>query len=196
MDYLTAFGQSRRWDRAGGPYQVPDNPSDDDVVVGAPDPQTGIPSSRGPISVGSDTPRFSRTAAGQPQLYCQWVPCPDGCCLSYDGREKFYEPTAWMRYLINHFLKPGAAASRSGQDCFEEFTFDHELNSVMAACRRDTRRLWVIRVARNRVTERDLVPGVPESSVWGPFPYEQEIDDLDARRRRRRVGTVGPVVRV
>lgn len=100
-----------------------------------------------------------------------------------------------MRYLINHFMKPGAAASRSGLSCFEQFTFNHELNGVIAACRRDTRRLWVIRVTRNRVTERDLVPGVPESDVWGPFPYEREIDEADERARRRRIGTVGSIVR-
>lgn len=155
------------------------------------DRRTGRPAS---VSKGSDTERFNWPAPGQPQLYCQWVPCPDGCCLSYDGHEKFYEPTAWMRYLIGHFMRPGACASRSGLPCFEQFTFDHQLSGTIVARRRDTRRMWMIRVTRNRVDERDLVPGVPESDVWGPFPYEHEIDDLDERHRRRRIGTVGPVV--
>ncbi|HZI97471.1 MAG TPA: hypothetical protein VFD41_08095 [Actinomycetales bacterium] len=196
VEYLTAFSESRRWDRPGGPYEVPDNPRDDAVVLGEPDPETGAPNVRGPISEGAGTERFNRPARGQPQLRCQWVPCPDGCCLSDDGHEKFYEPTVWMRYLIDHFMKPGATASRSGLPCFESFTFDHELNGVIAACRRDTRRLWVIRVTRNRVTEKDLAPGVPESVVWGLFPYEREIDRLDELRRRRRIATVGPVVRL
>jgi hypothetical protein len=176
---------------------VPDNPRlDDAYVVGDPDPVTGIPSMRGPVSAGSDDQdAFSRTAPGQPQLCCQWIPCPSGCCLSYDGREKFYEPTAWMRYLIDHFLMSGAAASRSGLECFEQFTFDHELDGVIAACRRDTRRLWVIDVANNVVTERDLVAGAHESLAWGPFPYERELDDFATRRRRRRAGSVGRVVR-
>ena len=196
VEYLTAFGESRRWDRPGGPYEVPDNPRLDAVVLGDPDPVTGVPSVRAPVSAGSDDhERFNRTAPGQPQLHCQWIPCPSGCCLSYDGHEKFYEPTAWMRYLIDHFIKPGAAASRSGLECFEQFTFDHEMNGVVAACRRDTRRLWVIEVDSNVVTERDLYRGVDESLVWGPFPYEQEIDDLRARRRRRRAGSVGRPVR-
>jgi hypothetical protein len=180
VEYLTAFSQSRRWDRPGGPYVVPDNPRLDAIVMGEPD--------------SDDLDRFNSLAPGQPQLYCQWVPCPSGCCLAYDGHEKFYEPTVWMRYLIAHFLRPGAAASRSGLDCFAEFTFDHQLDGVIVACRRDTRRLWEIRVTRNRVTERDIVPGASERDVWGPFPYEQEIDELDERQRRRRVGSLGRVV--
>lgn len=195
VEYLTAFAESRRWDRPGGPYAVPDNPRDDAVVLGEPDPETGRPTIRGPVSRGSDTERFNRPAQGQPELRCQWVPCPDGCCLSFDGHEKFYEPTGWMRYLIDHFLKPGAAARRSMLPCFEHFTFDHELNGVIVACRRDTRRLWAIRVRRNRVTERELASGASMSSAWAPFPYEREIDELDERRRRRRVGTAETVVR-
>lgn len=194
VEYLTAFGESRHWDRPGGPYAVPDNLRLDAIVVGEPDPETGVPTTRGPVSPGSDdVERFNSVAPGQPQLYCQWVPCPSGCCLSYGGHEKFYAPTDWMRYLIAHFLNPGAGASRSGLDCFADFTFDHQLDGAIVACRRDTRRLWEIRVRRNRVTERDIVPGVPEREVWGPFPYEQEMDELDERRRRRRIGRLGPV---
>jgi hypothetical protein len=100
VEYLTAFSQSRRWDRPGGPYAVPDNPRlDDAYVLGEPDPVTGVPTFRPPVSPGSeDRKRFSTVAPGQPQLYCQWAPCPKGCCLSWDGGEKFYEPTHWMRW--------------------------------------------------------------------------------------------------
>ena len=67
IEYLTAFAHSRRFDRAGGPYAVPGNPAAEE---------------RGDI----DIDRYNRRAPGQPQLWCQWVPCWDGDCLSYDRR--------------------------------------------------------------------------------------------------------------
>ena len=42
----------------------------------------------------------------QPGLWCQWVPSEDGAFLAWDFGEKFYEYDAWLRYLIEHFLKP------------------------------------------------------------------------------------------
>ena len=143
-----------------------------------------------------DVTRFNRPAPGQPGLHCQWTPCPEGCCLSWDGTEKFYEPTAWLGYLIEHFLRPGAvvAAQRPLDD--EGFTFDHVVNGIVVACRRDTRRLWMICVDDNVVSETDLEAGLDERKVWGPFPYEEQIDARRERRRRRRdIGSFGAVVR-
>ncbi len=58
--------------------------------------------------------------------------------LQCDGLEKFYGPAEWMRYVIDHFLRPGAIASGSGVPCFDGFTFDHSCNGVVAGARRDT----------------------------------------------------------
>lgn len=44
--------------------------------------------------------------AGQPGLWCQWVPTEDGEGICWDGGEKFYEHVKWLEYLIIHFLKP------------------------------------------------------------------------------------------
>ena len=41
-----------------------------------------------------------------PGLWCQWVPTSDGTALEWDGGEKFYEYGNWMRFLVDHFLKP------------------------------------------------------------------------------------------
>ena len=109
IEYLTAFGLTRHFDRPDGPYAVSGNP------MAAQDQERA----------SVDTETYSSLGPGKPQLYCQWVPCLDGCCLSFDGNEKFYQPVAWMRYLIQHFLKPGALASKSGLPAFEHFTFDH-----------------------------------------------------------------------
>jgi hypothetical protein len=171
IEYLFAFSHSRRFDRPDGPYAVPGNP------------MAALDDERETVDV--DT--YNRIAPGQPQLWCQWVPCLDGCCLSFNGHEKFYQPVDWMRYLINHFLKPGAAASRSGLPAFEHFTFDHRLDGMVVGCRRDNKELFAIQVKANRVTERILRPGLPEYFGREPLAYERAIDTWEGSRRRRRV---------
>ena len=168
--YLTAFAKSRRWARPRGPYDVPANPAaerDEEDQVG-------------------DIDGHDETAPGQPGLWCGWVPCWDGCCLAHDGVEKFYQPTRWMTYLIDHFLRPGAAASTSGLPWFKGFTFDHAADGIVAACRRDNKELYLICVDDNEVSEEILVPPDPRYVDWPPLPYEDEIDRWEQRRARRR----------
>ena len=108
-DYLMAFSESRRTARPGGPYAVTPK-----------DPSTG--------SGAADVDRYNSICAGQPGFWCQWTPCPHGCCLNWDGREKFHAGPAWLQYLIDHFLRPGALAQNSGDAQFADFTFDHQVN--------------------------------------------------------------------
>lgn len=44
--------------------------------------------------------------AGQPGLWCQWVPTEGGDGIEWDGGEKFYDYVEWLEYLVEHFLKP------------------------------------------------------------------------------------------
>lgn len=44
--------------------------------------------------------------AGQPGLWCQWVPNENGTAIEWDGGEKFYKYVNWIKYLIAHFLQP------------------------------------------------------------------------------------------
>ena len=92
-------------------------------------------------------------ADGQPGLWCGWSPGWVGNCLTHDGIEKFYQPVEWLRYLIQHFLQPEALAARSDLRHFEHFTFDHILDGVVAANRRDTAELFLIDVQSNRVSK-------------------------------------------
>lgn len=164
--YLEAFHHARHFDRGGSPYDVPGNPL-------APDHE-GVP-----------TEQYSRLAPGVPQLYCQWVVCGSGCCLTYDGVEKFYQPVAWLRYLIDHLLGPGAAAESECHEQLREFTFDHRLNGMIVGCRRDTRELFAITVTDNRVSTEILRAG--DAFDEPPLAYEVAIDrDRDSRLRRRR----------
>ena len=164
IEYLAAFTQSRRCLREGGPYAVPDNPlaESSDAFVG-------------------DT--YNMPPPGQPQLWCDWEVCWDGCCLTWSGKEKSYEMTRWLRYLIDHFLKPGARAS--GHPGFEAFTFDHEVEGQVVGCRRDTKELFSISVRANRVRVKVLREADPRLAGFPPLPYEVADDRWTPRRRRR-----------
>jgi hypothetical protein len=74
VGYLTAFAGTRRWFRPAGRYVVLDNPAVDEAY--------------------DDVENYNRPWLGEPSLWCQWVPCWEGCCLSFDGREKFYAPSS------------------------------------------------------------------------------------------------------
>lgn len=88
-------------------------------------------------------------------------------------------------------LAPDAHAKSSDLECFANFTFDHTLNGMIAACRRDTRELYLIHVERNVVAERTLVPA--RYSEWGEelLPDEESINNERLRRRRRRTTSTG-----
>lgn len=43
---------------------------------------------------------------GTPGAWCGWIPTEDGMGIAWDYREKFYDYTEWLGYLIEHFFKP------------------------------------------------------------------------------------------
>jgi hypothetical protein len=42
----------------------------------------------------------------QPGLWCQWRPDEGGTAIVWDEGEKFYDYVEWLRYLVEHFLRP------------------------------------------------------------------------------------------
>lgn len=128
--YLTKFAETRRMHRDHGPY-----------FIGG----SGI------LGQGRDADirDYNRPPAGQPGLWCQWIPTDDGTALQWDGNEKFYEGPAWMQYLIDHFLRPGATAQ--GQPGFEQFTFNHTVNGTLAAQGEIPDDQWLLIVTDNHV---------------------------------------------
>jgi hypothetical protein len=88
--YLVKFGETRRMDRAKGPY----------FVDGSGDFGQGRE---------KDIVDYNKPPACQPGLWCQWQPSEDGARLEWNGSEKFYEADAWMSYIRSHFLVLGAA---------------------------------------------------------------------------------------
>lgn len=93
---------------------------------------------------------------------CDWAPSSEGTHLTWQGGDKSNSASRAIRYLIDHFLKPGAKASRDGRPDFEPFTVDHVVNGIIAAYR-DDGRLYLIQVDANEVRETTLVDG---ASGW------------------------------
>jgi hypothetical protein len=123
--------------------------------------------------------------AGRPARWCQWVSGCDGQCITHNGSEWFYAPTAWLRYIIDHFLRAPAALQTGGGGQFDAFTFDHVCNGVVAGCRRGSSRPFLIRVTNNEVTQEALFDGPPDREMWPPFGYESELDRRRALRPQR-----------
>lgn len=169
--YLTAFSRSRRWERPGGPYAVPRDPLEEEQAA---------------ARAGRS---YRRPPLGQPGLWCDWEPCWDGCCLAYNGVERFFGAAQWLRYLLDHFLREGAVASRSGDPRFAGFGFDHVLDGMVVGCRRDTKELFAITVSGNAVREEVLRRADRRLRGHPPLPYEAAVDrglpPLQHARRER-----------
>jgi len=146
FEYLTAFAESRRWRRPGGPYVVPGNPLAEC------------------LEPAFDLTRYAVPADGQPGLRCPWFPAQRGRALvlahppAGDPGASADEVAAWLRYLIDHFLRSGAQAAGSGDERFGQFSFDHVLDGSAAVCDQRTGLLTVIYVDANRVWVEPLGP--------------------------------------
>lgn len=142
-DYLERFSGSRRMKRRKGPYYA--NPGNDYGQARE-----------------ADVTDYNSPPLGQPGLWCQWVSTEDGSGIVWDGGEKFYDSSEWMKYLIDHFLKPGALASvpsaMAQERAFKDFTFNHVLNGEITATGEDSNDHW-------RLVVRDNVVSVERGTV-------------------------------
>lgn len=106
--YLRAFSRTRRMKR------------DPEKAKGLPDPvrqAAGLPLGEeaayfvgGTGYAGQDRDGsvvdYNDPPAGQPGLWCKWVPNELGTGIVWDRGEKFYDYIAWLEYLLEHFLTP------------------------------------------------------------------------------------------
>jgi hypothetical protein len=60
----------------------------------------------GDEDVAFDVVDINKPPLGQPGLWCGWVPTQDGTGVEWDGAEKFYDYTQWLKYLIANFYQP------------------------------------------------------------------------------------------
>jgi hypothetical protein len=107
--YLTAFSRTRRMKRSEAVAKGLADPAREAVGLPLGGPEAPYFTGGGGYAgqdrdgsvVGYNTP-----PDGQPGLWCQWIPRPDGTAIEWDGGEKFYHYTEWIQYLIHHFLAP------------------------------------------------------------------------------------------
>lgn len=143
--YLTAFSETPHVVEDPHRYFVSDNP-------------------RAPREVGEQGFRVLGRRDDLPDVFCPWVPsCGGGCLVVDDVDGQARDAARWLQFLVDHFLKVGAEASRSGLEEFAAFAFDHKLDAAVAAHRSDSGRLWLIRPEGDAITEEVVWWG---ESVW------------------------------
>jgi hypothetical protein len=146
-----------------------------------------------------DVDSYNRTHAGMPGLWCPWTCCGTGCCLHWDGVEKPYAPQEWLRYLIDTFLRPGAALSDDRDAQRLGLTFDHVLDGMLVGQRRETGELFALVVRENVVRRRVLVPGAEGTDEWGyrspEWERQSRQERIEARRRRFEVAIAEDLAR-
>lgn len=169
--YLRAFNASRRWDRPDGPFAVPLRDTVEEVKA---------------FRLADDEAR-NRPAPGQPQLWCPWVPCREGHCLSWDGGEKPYAGERWLRYLIDTFLRFGATARTDRSGRFGGFGFDHTCDGLLVGEGRESGEVFALDVAANLVRRRTLMPGLSqEQMMWGEISLVRDRAEAQWVERRAR----------
>jgi hypothetical protein len=155
ITYLRKFNETRRMSRTRGPYYVGgggymgQDREEDVLDYNNPDPT-------------------------QPGLWCKWMPTEGGDAIEWDGNEKFYCSEEWMVYLIDHFLKLGAAAASSGEQQFTGFTFDHVVNGVIEAQGEDADDMWRLVVKDNVVSSVKPTITWPDPSPVVEWPERVE----------------------
>jgi hypothetical protein len=111
--------------------------------------------------------RFARSRTNG----CSWMPCPDGCCLTWTARKGRESPAVWLRYLLSDVLGSG-----------------HRLDGALVGFRRGTGELFSISVANNRVHEKVLRQGgaARKPAVRRTPRRGAAVIDLAERRASRR----------
>lgn len=140
VSYLKKFAETRRMNRQQGPYYV------DGEGYRGQDRDHGV--------IDHNSP-----PAGQPSLWCQWVPTEDGTALEWDGGEKFYGSIEWMVYLIDHFVGPRPRAAYQ-----LPFFKGHSLEGTIDAQGEDSSDRWRLIVRDSKVYEQQA------SVVWNQAP--------------------------
>ena len=146
IDFLLEFADHRRMHRRSGPYGMTDGYNNPDVID------------------------YNEEHPGQPSLWCQWIPTEDGTAIEWDEGEKFCGAEEWMRYLIDHFLKPGCHAI--GQ--VPGIKGGHVCNGTIDAEGEEQGDVWKLVVENNVVTRRD-------ASIV--FDDEERDEELEAAKK-------------
>lgn len=137
VSYLKDFANTRRMKRHNGPLYVKGS---------------------GFKGQGSDADitDYNTPPAGQPGLWCQWVPSENGKAIAWDFGEKFYRAAEWMAFIVDLLSRkrtPEELLEMVKQDeRFAHFSFDHVLNGQIEAQGEDPDDKWRLYVENNEVS--------------------------------------------
>lgn len=107
----------------------------------------------------------------------------EGDVLHWRRGERSNDAVQTIEFLVSHYLGPGALAGGCGRPEFDDFTFDHRLDGIIAGERGDTGELFLLRVDDNEITYETLVPGL---DPWLQYVISRALAREGERRRRRR----------
>lgn len=138
--YLTAFSDTRHNAEVEQQFRLPGNPM-----------------AASPPVENSQVAKPNRVAAGRPSYWCPWTPCFEGHCLRANDLDTASPGEAWLRYLIDTFLRPSSIARSDRSGALTGFTFDHNLNGVLVGSPEDTCEVFALRVRNNTVSRQQLM---------------------------------------
>lgn len=136
-----------------------------------------------PVRKACGTPQpvdINQPPEGIPSLYCQWVPNDQGTKIVWDGGEKFYEASAWLGFLVEHFLKPHSIASQIEAKKYS-FLQSHTCSGTIYAQGEDPSDIWCLRVKNNQITTQEVAfdpEGLGEDSDIEAFTCVADFKDI------------------
>ena len=107
-DYLNAFANTRRMKRDEQSASALPDPLREAVDLPIGPDGSYFTGGKGFLGQEHDDSilEYNCPPATQPGLWCHWQATDDGAAIMWDDSEKFYYYTEWIRYLIDHFLRP------------------------------------------------------------------------------------------
>jgi hypothetical protein len=121
--YLRAFSETRRCRRSLSHEPLKSQSLRE--AVGLPFGEDGAHCAAEPEKDHDLTQDYNEPPRGQPSLWCNWEPSPDGRLLRWNGAEKSRRFVEWLQYLTKTYLGPwghglSGTVCWSGED-FEDF---------------------------------------------------------------------------
>lgn len=167
VEFVRAFNSTRHCGDDDAPRRTAEHPADHEPT--------------------GDVTAYNRVAPGLPGLWCPWTCCSTGCCRHWNGVEKPSAQSAWLSYLSDTFLRPGAALAGDGRARRLGLTVDHVLDGVLVGERRETAELLALEGRDNAVRQRVLVPGAEGRHEWGYRSPAWERESRQERQKARRL---------
>lgn len=108
IEYLEAFANTRRVKRNASIAEEMPDPKREAVglSIGYEAEYFVGTENYADLEFDSSVVNKDRPPSSQPNVYCHWIPSPEGDSIEWNGGEKFYDYEEWLDYLIEHFLEP------------------------------------------------------------------------------------------